>query len=333
MKTSLFMLLLAVAPLAAVQADANYHLVRSIALDGDGSWDYLHADSPSRRLYVAHFDRVAILDMDSGQKKGEIPGLNGVHGVAVDTLSGHGFASNGRSDEVVMFDLDTLAVLGRIPAGDNPDAILYEPQSRRILAINHSGGDVSVIDPAAGKLLSTVKVGGELEYAVSDENGSVYINVEDQNELARIGPNLEVNGRWSLAPCEEPTGLAIDTRHGRLFSACGNGLLAVTDADEGQVVATVPIGQGCDGVRFDPQSRLIFTSNGEGSLTVIAQDSADSYRVVDTVATRRGARTLALDLPTHHIFSATAKFEAAPTGSASRPAIRPGSFEVLELAP
>jgi len=315
--------------------DAAYHLTRTIPLAGDASWDYLSADSTARRLYVSHYDHIVVLDIDSGEIVGKIQGLEGVHGVAIDASSGRGFASNGRTDSIMMFDLKSLAVLSQIPAGDNPDAIIFDPFSQRIFAFNHSGGDVTVINGADGSSSGNVMVGGELEFAVADGKGSLFVNVEDKSEIVWINSGLEISGRWPLAPCEEPTGLAMDTKARRLFSACHNAILIVVDADDGHVVASVPIGHGCDGVRFEPATGLIFTSNGEGTLSIIHEDGADSYRPLGTVPTKQGARTLEIDLPTHKIFTATADFGPSSEQRADerrRPPIVPGSFVVLEFA-
>ena len=313
---------------------AGYRLANTTRLGGDGSWDYLTADSAARRLYVTHSDRVTVLNIDSGEVVGEIGGLQGVHGVALDPESGRGFASNGKADNITIFDLQTLAVLGQVPAGRNPDAIIFEPASKRVFAFNHSGGDITVIHAADGSPAGTIAVGGELEFATFDDEGSIFVNVEDTGEIVKVSSNLVVVSRWPLAPCEEPTGMAIDRLNHRLFSACHNAMLVVVDANDGAIVSQVPIGQGSDGVRFDPETRLIFTSNGEGNLSIIRQDSADEYGLVGNLPTQRGGRTLELDLPTHKIFTATAKLGPMPevkAGERARPEILPDSFVLLEI--
>jgi DNA-binding beta-propeller fold protein YncE len=308
-------------------------LTKTIALDGDGSWDYLVADSAARRLYVTHASEVVVLDIDSGAVLGRVTGLEGVHGVAIDASSGRGFASNGRTDSIVVFDLQTLAVIDELPAGDNPDAIIFDPLTKHVFAFNHSGGDVTVINAADGDIVATTALGGVLEYAVADGKGSIFANVEDTGEIVRIdASSVEVQARWPLAPCEEPTGIAMDQQGRRLFSTCGNGKLMVVDADNGNVVADVPIGEGCDGVRFDPETRLIFTSNGEGTLSIIHQLSANSYQVIETIATKSGARTLEIDLPTHKVFTARAQRASQPAADGGRPPIVANTFEVLEFS-
>jgi DNA-binding beta-propeller fold protein YncE len=317
--------------------DGVYHLSRTIRLGGDGPWDYLIADGPARRLYVTHFDKVVVLDMDSGRTVGTIRDLSGVHGVAIVPEAGRGYASNGKTDSISIFDLKTLLVTGRIAAGRNPDAIIYEPISRRVFAFNHSGGDVTVINTADGNPAATIEVGGELEYAVSDDRGSIFVNVEDKSEIARIDIEaLEVVSRWPLAPCEEPTGIAMDKQTRRLFSSCANAMLIVVDADDGHIVAQVAIGRGSDGVRFDAATGLIFTSNGEGNLSIIHEDGADDYHLLDTVVTQRGARTLEIDPTTHNIYTATAELGPTPEakeGERRRPKILPDTFVVLEFSP
>jgi DNA-binding beta-propeller fold protein YncE len=330
-------LILSVAAFSVLAADAAYHLTRVIKLDGDGSWDYLYADSASRRLYVSHFSTVAVLDMDTGKVVGEISGLDGVHGVAIVPEAGIGYASNGRGASISIFDLDSLAVTGRIPAGNNPDAIIYDPVSGHVFAFNHGGGDVTVIDAATGKTDGRIEIGGQLEYAVADGEGAIFVNVEDRNEIVQFDSrSFEIESRWSLGHCDAPTGIAMDKESRRLFSACGNNMLVVVDAESGQIVKEVPIGGGSDGVRFDPEKSLIFTSNGAGSLTIIREIGADNYEVVANIPTRRGARTLEIDLATHNIFTATADLGSPPeavNGERKRSPIMPDSFVVLEYAP
>jgi YVTN family beta-propeller protein len=331
------MLLLGMLATAAPAHGGSYHLNRTIKPGGDGSWDYLIADSAARRLYVSHSSAVVVLDMDTGETIGTINDLDGVHGVAIVPETGRGYATNGRTDSVAVFDLQTLQITGQVAAGKNPDAIIYEPDSGQVFVFNHSGGDITVIDTVDGTVSATISVGGELEYAVSDGRGSIFVNVEDQSEIARIDIRTHaVVSRWPLAPCEEPTGIAMDRITHRLFSSCGNAMLIVLDADDGHVVSQVPIGQGSDGTRFDPVTRLIFTSNGEGSLSVIHEAGADEYQRIAEVPTRRGARTLEIDLTTHRIYTATAEFGPAPAaknGERQRPPILPDSFVVLEYAP
>jgi DNA-binding beta-propeller fold protein YncE len=316
----------------------GYHVTRRIPVVGDGFWDYLTVDAASRRLYVAHGTRVQVLDIDADTLVGEIPGTPGVHGVALAPDLGRGFTSNGRAASVTIFDLRTLATLGTVQVtGENPDAIVYDSVSRRVLAFNGRSHDATVIDAARGSVVGTVSLSGKPEFAVADGAGRIFVNIEDRSEISALDPSaLTVVATWPLPGCEEPTGLALDRAHRRLFAGCSNSRMVVVNADNGAVVVTLPIGAGVDGTAFDPETQLAFSANGEGTVTVVAEEAADHYRVVATVPTEPGARTLALDGRTHRVFTATARFTpAAPateTNPKPRPGIVPGSFAVLVLS-
>jgi hypothetical protein len=321
----------------AQAAGTGYHVAKTYKLGGEGSWDYLTLDSASRRLYISRATHVMVIDADSGKSVGDIADTPGVHGIALAPDLGRGFVSNGREGTVTIFELDTLKPLGKIKVGDNPDAILYDPATKRVFAFNGHSHDLSAIDAAKGTVLSTIKLDGKPEFAVSDEKGSVFVNIEDKNELVALDPNkLEVKARWPLAGCEEPSGLAIDRKSRRLFSGCGNKVMAIVDADSGKVVSSQPICEGVDATAFDPETGLAFASCGDGSLTVIRQESPDKYSVAETVATQKGARTLALDSKTHQVFVVTANFGPRPAPTADqprpRPAILPDSFVVLVVS-
>ena len=322
---------------AAQPAPAGYHLARTIALGGEGFWDYVTADSAAHRLYVSHATKVQVLDTATGALVGEIPDTPGVHGVALAPELGRGFTSNGRAGTVTVFDLKTLARLATVAAtGPNPDAILYEPTSRRVFTFNGGGKDATAIDAAGAKVVGTLPLGGKPEFAVADGKGRVWVNIEDTSEILEFdAASLKVVGRWPLAPCEEPSGLAIDREHRRLFSVCRNRLMAVVDGDSGRVLATVPTGAGTDGAAFDPSAGLAFASNGEGTLTVVREDSPEKFTLVGNVPTKRGARTVALDLATHRLYLPTAEFGPTPAATAEhphpRPGLVPGTFEVLVL--
>lgn len=328
---TLVTLLLVTSGLAAAP---GYHVIKTYKLGGDGGWDYLTIDAASRRLYISRATHVIVIDADSGKPVGDIPDTPGVHGIALAPEFGRGFVSNGREGTVTVFDLKNLAVLSKIKVGDNPDAILYDPASKRVFTFNGRSDDVTAIDAAKGAVVGTIKVDGKPEFAATDEKGEVFVNIEDKSELMALDPNtLGVKARWPLAPCEEPSGLAIDRKHRRLFSGCGNKLMAVVDADSGKVIATPPIGSGVDANGFDAETGMAFASCGEGVLTVVHEDAADKFSVAETVPTERGARTMALDPTTHQIFLVTAKFGPPPAATAEqprpRPAILPDSFEVL----
>ncbi len=319
---------------SGLAAAVGYHVVKSYKLGGEGGWDYLTFDSTSNRLYISRSTHVIVIDADSGQPVGDIPDTLGVHGIALAPEFGRGFVSNGRDGTVTVFDLKSLKALNKIKVGDNPDAILYDPVSKRVFAFNGRSKDVSAIDAAKGEVVGTIKVDGKPEFAVSDEKGEIFVNIEDKSELMALDPNkLEVKARWPLAPCEEPSGLAIDRKHRRLFSGCSNKLMAIVDADSGKLVSTLPIGSGVDANGFDPETGLAFASCGEGVLTIVHEDSPDNFSVAENVPTKRGARTMTLDPVKHRVFLVTADFGPPPAPTAEqphpRPAILPDSFVVL----
>jgi hypothetical protein len=336
MRRSLIAVLaLSAAALAPAQQSSGYHVVRRYTLGGEGGWDYLSLDPAARRLFVSRSTRVVVIDADSGATVGEIPNTPGVHGVALAPDLGRGATSNGRDQSVTLFDLHSLQPLGRVrTTGGNPDAILYEPATHRVFTFNGAGENATAIDPAAGTVAGTVALGGKPEFAVATGDGRIYVNIESTAELVRLDARaLTVTARWPLAPCADPTGLSLDATHARLFVGCSNRLMMVVDAASGRLVATLPIGGGVDGTAFDPGTGLAFSSNGEGTLTVIREASPDSFAVVENVSTQRGARTLALDPRTHTLFLAAAEFGPAPTPTPEqprpRPTIVPGSFVIL----
>jgi DNA-binding beta-propeller fold protein YncE len=319
----------------AAAGPSGYHLLKKIKLGGQGFWDYLTIDSPTRRLFISRGTRVVVLNVDSGKVVGEIPSTAGVHGIALAPELGRGFTSNGAAGTVSIFDLKTLNVIGHAETGKNPDAIVYDPSSKRVFAMNGRSANSTAIDAATGNVAGTIALGGKPEFAVADGAGHVYVNIEDKSELLEIDPRkLAVTARWPLAPCEEPSGLAIDVKHRRLFAGCRNKIMAVVDADSGKVIATPPIGEGVDADRFDPATQFAFASNGRsGTLTVVHEDSPDKYSVVENVPTQIGARTMELDLKSHEIYSDTAKFGPPPAPTAAHPhpfpTLVPGSFVVL----
>ena len=275
-----------------------------------------------------------VLDADTYAVLGDIPDTNGVHGIALAPEFGRGFTSNGRANTVTIFDLKTLKTLGMAKTGEGPDAIVYDPASHRVFTFNGHGGNSTAIDAETGKVTGTIDLGGRPEFAVADGAGHVYANLEDKSELLALDPKaLKVKSRWPLAPCEEPSGLAIDMKNRRLFSGCDNKMMTVVDADSGKLITTLPIGGGVDANGFDPDTHLAFASCGEGVLTVVSEDSPDKFTVAQSVATERGARTMAFDPKTHEIFLVTAKFGPPPAPTPGqerpRPPILPDTFEVL----
>jgi DNA-binding beta-propeller fold protein YncE len=308
---------------------SGYHVIKTIPLGGEGGWDYLTADAEGRRLYVSRGTHVQVLDMDSYALVGDIPDTQGVHGIALAPEFGRGFTSNGRANNVTIFDLKTLKTLGTANAGTNPDAIVYDGLSKRVFTMNGRSGNATAINAADGTVAGAVELGGKPEFAVADGQGSIYVNLEDKSQLVRFDAGkLTLLNNWPLAPCEEPSGLAMDLKNRRLFAGCHNQMMAVVDADSGKVVATPAIGQGVDANRFDPGTNYAFASNGDGTLTVVHEDSPDKFSVVENVPTKRGARTMALDRKTHNIFLATADFEPPAPGE-RRGRMKPGSFTIL----
>ncbi len=325
-------------PGAAAPSAGHYRMLRKLPLGGEGGWDYLTLDGAARRLYVSRGTRVAVVDVDSGAVVGEIPGTQGVHGIAL-APDRRGFTSNGRSSSITIFDTGTLAVLGEVKStGENPDAILYDPASHRVFAFNGRGKSATAIDAPTGAVAGTIPLDGKPEFAVSDGKGRVFVNIEDKNQVTVIDSRgLRVEKSWTMASCEEPSGLAIDREHGRLFAVCHNRSMVVLDAETGRSIATLPIGDGVDAAAYDPGTALAFASNGDGTLTIVKQDGPDAYHVVENAATQRGARTMALDEKTHRVFLATAEFGTPPPATAEQPRPRapmvPGSFTLLVLGP
>jgi len=314
-------------------AGSGYKVTGTIPVAGEGGWDYLIVDDAARRIYLSHSTHVVVFDVDSHAVVGDIPDTQGVHGIALAPDLGRGFVSNGRGNNVTIFDLKTLKTLGMVPAGTNPDAILYDSSTKRVFAFNGRSKDATVIDGASGRVLATFPVGGKPEFAAADGKGSVYVNVEDTSEILHIdAQKMSVLHRWPLAPCKEPSGLAIDAANRRLFAVCDNGMMAVVNADTGKVVATPKIGEGPDAAAFDPGAKCAFSSNGEsGTLTVIHQDSPDAYSVVDNVSTKVSARTMALDRKTGTLYLPSA--EMIPPGPGQKwPSPKPGTLNLLIVA-
>ena len=292
----------------SAQAADNYHITKKIPIPGQGSWDYLAIDEAARRLYVSHGTQVEVLDVDSGAIVGKIENTPGVHGIAIAPELGRGFASNGQSSTVTIFDLKTLKTIAQVPVGKKPDAIIYDPATSRVFAFNGDSNSATAIQAADGKVAGTVDLGGGPEFAATDGSGYVYDNLEDASVVLKINSrSLKVEQRWPTAPCSSPSSMAIDRANRRLFIGCRSKVMAVMNADTGQVITTLPIGDHVDATAFDPESRLVFNSNGEGTLTVIHQDSPDKYSVVQTVKTLPKAKTMALDPKTHQLFLSTAE--------------------------
>jgi YVTN family beta-propeller protein len=293
---------------ASAPSTGGHNIIKKIPIPGEGSWDYLTVDDGARRLYVSHGTQVEVLDVDSGAIVGKIPNTLGVHGIAIAPELGRGFISNGQSSTVTIFDLKTLNRISEVPTGKKPDAIIYDPATSRVFAFNGGSNSVTVIEAADGKVAGTIELGGGPEFAVADGAGHVFDNLEDESLVLKIDSRkLTVEQRWKTAPCQAPSSIAMDRPNHRLFIGCRSHVMAVMNADTGQVITTLPIGDHVDATAFDPESRLIFNSNGEGTITVIRQDDPDKYSVVENVKTLPRAKTMALDAKTHQLFLSTAE--------------------------
>ncbi len=315
-------------------ADA-YSVEHTWKIGGDGGWDYLTVDSPHHLLYIARGNRIQIVDLSSGKLVHEITGLKGTHGVVFDSAGKYGYISDGGDNAVRVFDRRTFALTDRIPAGQNPDGIVFEPQTQQVLAFNGRSHDATVIDTRTNKAVGTIPLMGKPEFPATDGKGTVWVNNEDKSTIQKIdAKTMKVTGEWSILPCKGPSGLSMDRQHRRLFSVCDK-VMAVSDADAGKVVATVPVGDGPDADRFDAKNHLVFSSNGEGTLSIIQQKSADVYVPLQTLTTMRSARTMALDRATGMVYLVGAEYGPRPAATAEnprpRPSIVPGTFVVLAV--
>jgi DNA-binding beta-propeller fold protein YncE len=312
-------------------AEEGYHLLKTVPIPGDAiGWDYVSVDDAARRVYVSHGTEVVVLDADSYEIKGRIPDCKGVHGIAVAPEFDRGFVSNGRGDNVTVFELKTLKTIGTVETGKNPDCIIYDAASKRVFAFNGRSGSATAIQAEDSKVAGTIDLGGKPEFAAADGMGSVFVNLEDKDTIVKLdSKKMEVLARWPIAPGKGPSGLALDRKNRRLFSGCGNKTLVVLNADDGKVVATLPIGQGVDATAFDPETGMVFSSCGDGTVTVVHEDGPDKYTAVETVKTRPRSKTMGLDLKTHNLFLPGAEFKAPADNPNARPMPVPGSFVVL----
>jgi len=331
LKLTVFAALIISVTQISAQKPTGYKLSNTFHVASLGGWDYPAVDESSNKLYLSHGMQVNILDKNTGDSLGVILNTTGVHGIAFVPALNKGYTSNGRTNNVTVFELSTGKTLGQVATGKNPDWIMYDAFTKKILTSNHTGGDITVIDPSNDAVVATIAVGGsKLETIVSDNAGKVFVNAEDKNEIVAI--DLQKNlvlAHWSLAPAEGPTGLVMDPITKRLFATCDK-LLVVMDATNGKIVAQVPTGEGCDGAAFDPASKLVFTSNGDGTITVVKEVDKNTFKVVEILVSKKGARTIAIDTKSHKLYLPTADYEAPATdGSKARPKMIPGSFQVL----
>jgi DNA-binding beta-propeller fold protein YncE len=323
-------LLLGFAPVLFAQSPAGYHVTQTYTLGGDGAWDYLVPEPARHRVFIGRANRVMVVDTNTGRLLGEVTGIDGAHGTAIAASSGHGFATSGNDQSVVMFDLNTYKTLARIPAAEDADAIIYDPASNRVFTFNGDAHSSTVIDPA-GRLITNIPLGGKPEYGASAGDGQVFANLTDTSEVVAIDAKAAaVSRRWSTAPCRQPVSMAIDTAHHRLFSGCRSGVLAVSDYQAGTVVTTLPIGAGVDGAGYDPATGDVFASSADGTLTVIHQDTPDMYHVAETVATPTGSRNMGLDPTTHRLYVAAATLAPPPSGR-GRATVVSGTFKLLVI--
>jgi DNA-binding beta-propeller fold protein YncE len=311
-----------------------YHLVKKVKLGGTGGWDYLEVDPPTHRLFITRATHVIAVDPDQGKVLGDIPDTQGAHGIAFANDFNKGFTTNGRTSDSTIFDLATLKPLGNVKTDKDSDAIIYDPFSKRVFTFNGDANTASAIDAASGKLVSTFPLGGGPEFGATDGKGKIFVNLEDKSSLVKFDANtLKIENTWPLAPCESPSGLAIDAAHEILVVGCHNKLMAFVDGNSGKVLGTVPIGQGVDANRFDPVTGYAFASCGDGTLTIAHEDSPTKFSLVEKIDTQRGARTMALDYATHTVYLVTAEFGPTPEPTTEhprpRPPILPDTFSLL----
>jgi len=318
-------------------AQSNYRIVNKIHIDGNGGWDYITMDEAASRLYVSHGNEMNVVDITTNKVIGTIPDTKGVHGIALAKDLDKGFISNGRDTSVTIIDLKSLKFIAKVKVtGSNPDAILYDPLSHKVFTFNGRSSNSTVIDAKTNKVIGTIKLTGKPEFPVNNLSGKIYVNIEDKNSISVINVNtLKVEQTWSIAPGESPSGLAIDIKNKRLFSVCENKLMVVVDYITGKVITTVKIGEGVDGVSFDPGLNRVYSSNGEGTMTVVQEKDANTFTVLENVHTQKGARTITVNTKTHKLYLPTAGYGEAPAATAQNPhpraAVKPGTFEVIEI--
>ena len=322
----------AAAPQAA--GASGYHLIKKVKLGGTGGWDYLTVDQATHRVFISRGTKVIVVDPTTEKVLGEIPDTTGVHGIALAAEFNRGYTTNGRTSNSTIFDMTTLKKLGEAKTDKDPDAVIYDPFSKRVFTFNGDASSSTAIDAATGNVAGTVALGGGPEFAASDGKGKIFVNLEDKSQLVKFdAKTLKVDNTWPLAPCESPSGLAIDAEHEVLVVGCHNKMMAFVDGNSGKVLGTVPIGQGVDANRFDPATGYAFASCGDGTLTIAHEDSPAKFSPVETIPTQRGARTMALDKSNHNVYLVTADFGPAPAATADnprpRPAILPDTFVLL----
>lgn len=310
--------------------DSGYHIVKKIPIGGEGGWDYLTFDSDTQRLFVSRSTRVQVVDVEKGKLVGEIEKTAGVHGIALVPKHKRGFTTNGGDSTATIFDLETLREIGRAKVGSRPDALTYDPASDRVFTFNAGSKDATALAGADGKVEGTVALEGRPEAGVADGKGLVYVNLVDKSEVVVFdAQKLQVKDRWKLESGKSPVGIALDRAKNRLFVTCRSEKMLILNAESGKEVATLPIGKGTDACAYDPESKLAFSSNGDGTLTIVEEQGDDKYRVLDNLATQTGAKTMALDPKTHRIYLAAVRYKALAAGETGRPRPEPDSFSIL----
>ncbi len=323
----------------SLNAQSNYTIANKFHIPGNGGWDYLTVDESTGRIFVSHSTVVDVVNENDGKFLGMIPDTKGVHGIAIAPDLNKAFISNGADSSVTIIDLKLLSFIAKVKVtGKNPDAILYDPFSHKVFVYNGRTSNATVIDGATNKVVATIKLDGKPEFSVTDGKGKVYVNIEDKSEITCINSSsLKVEQTWSIAPGEEPSGLALDNDNHRLFAVCANKMMVVLDAMTGKVITTLPTGNGTDGAAFDPSLKRAYSSNGEGTMTVVQEINPNEFKVLENVPTLPGARTITIDKRTHHLFLSTAEFGPAPSATADnprpRPTVKPDSFTLLDIAP
>ena len=314
-------------------AQSNYKIANKIHVEGEGGWDYLNVDEVNGTIFVSHATVAQAIDIKTGKLVGTIPDTKGIHGIAIANDLNKGFTSNGRDSSVTVFNLKTFEVITKIQVtGQNPDAILYDPYSQKVFTFNGRSNNSTVIDAKENKVVATIPLDGKPEFSATDGKGKIFVNIEDKSVINVINAStLKVEQHWPIAPGEEPSGLALDNQNHRLFSVCGNKLMVVIDAETGKVITTLPIGDRCDGVAFDPELKRAYSSNGEGSITVVQEENSNSFKVLETIVTQPGAKTIAVNKTTHHLYLTTAEYVSAPTADNRRPPVKPDSFVILDI--
>ncbi len=336
---SCLLILLSGSQLLGQNAKSEYSIVNKIHLPGEGGWDYLTVDEAGSRLFISHGTVVQVVDLKTGKLTGTINETPGVHGIAIAQDLNKAFISVGRNASVKVVDLKTLSLIADVKiTGENPDAIMYDQFSKKVFVFNGRTSNATVIDATTNMVAGTIALEGKPEFPVSDDNGKLYVNIEDKSLISVIDvKTLKVEKSWPIAPGEEASGLALDNETHRLFAVCSNKLMVVVDASDGHIVANLPIGDGCDGVKFDPGMKRAYSSNGEGTMTVVQELNKDSFKVLENIVTMPGARTLAIDTKTHHIYAPTAEFNPAPAATTDNPRPRrspkPDSFYIMDIAP